>query len=59
MYGDLDFTLSNELLVVSCPARNLACFCKIDRVEDIRMTAFATAAKRSIAGLTKIHQFPP
>ena len=58
MYGDLDF-VSNELLVVSCPARNLACFCAIDRVEDLRMTAFKSAAKRSIAGLTNKRQFPP
>jgi len=56
-YGDLDFALTNRMLIVSWPARNLECFYELngtrDRIEWTCMTGFETAEMRRIASLMK------
>jgi hypothetical protein len=55
-YLDLDFTLSNRILVVFWPTQNVYCFCELnetrDRVESTLMNR-DTPETRRIAGLLK------
>lgn len=56
-YLDLDFTLSNRMLVVFWPAQNVYCFCELnetrDRIEGTWMSRGDTPEAKLIAGLLK------
>ena len=56
-YLDLDFTLSNRILVVFWPAQNVYCFCELnearDRVEGTWTSRVDTPETRRIADLLR------
>jgi hypothetical protein len=55
-YLDLDFTLSNRILVVFWPAQNFYCFCELNETRDRVEAAWTgrdTSEARLIANLLK------
>ena len=56
-YHDLDFSLSDSLLVVSYPARDVRCYCELnslgDRIERTWVSGFDTPARRYVASLMR------
>jgi len=56
-YEDLEFSMNDDLLIVSYPARDVMCFCELngdrDYIERTWVTGFDTPGRRYVASLMR------